>query len=186
MNFNSLAFLVFAVVVVSLFWALRSDRWRLPLLFEANFVFLRVVGLAIYGAFAGSGGAGLWLGNWNCANCGAGWEDSESDAVGMCGATGGVGVFQVCEFLFGEFEERSFSGGVGTGVDDAEHYLAGGGEFLHFPGDQLSGFCLQWIGACGAEFFADGGLFGIFSAFGGGADYSGAFVFAAVEKRAGF
>jgi D-alanyl-lipoteichoic acid acyltransferase DltB (MBOAT superfamily) len=37
--FNSLAFLVFAAVVVSLFWALRSDKWRLPLLFTANFVF---------------------------------------------------------------------------------------------------------------------------------------------------
>lgn len=39
MIFNSLAFLVFAAVVVSLFWALRSDKWRLPLLFAANFVF---------------------------------------------------------------------------------------------------------------------------------------------------
>jgi hypothetical protein len=37
--FNSLAFLVFAAVVVPLFWALRSDRWRLPVLFAANFVF---------------------------------------------------------------------------------------------------------------------------------------------------
>ena len=34
-----MAFLVFAAVVVSLFWALRSDRWRLPFLFAANFVF---------------------------------------------------------------------------------------------------------------------------------------------------
>lgn len=39
MIFNSLAFLVFAILVVPLFWALRSDRWRLPLLFAANFVF---------------------------------------------------------------------------------------------------------------------------------------------------
>ena len=39
MIFNSLAFLVFAAVVVSLFWALRSDKWRLLLLFVANFVF---------------------------------------------------------------------------------------------------------------------------------------------------
>ena len=106
--------------------------------------------------------------------------------MGMRGATGGAGVFQVCEFFFGEFAERSFGGGLGAGVDDTEHHLAGGGEFLHFPSDQLSGFYLQRIGACGAEFFAGGGLFGIFSAFGGGADYSGAFVFAAVEKRAGF
>jgi D-alanyl-lipoteichoic acid acyltransferase DltB (MBOAT superfamily) len=37
--FNSLAFLVFAAVVVPLFWALRTDRWRLPVLFAANFVF---------------------------------------------------------------------------------------------------------------------------------------------------
>jgi hypothetical protein len=34
--FNSLAF--FAAVVDPLFWALRSDRWRLPLLFAANFL----------------------------------------------------------------------------------------------------------------------------------------------------
>ena len=39
MIFNSLAFLIFAAVVVTLFWALRSDRWRLPVLFAANFVF---------------------------------------------------------------------------------------------------------------------------------------------------
>jgi len=32
---------------------------------------------------------------------------------------------------------------VGTGVDDTEHHLAGGGELLHFPGHQLSGFYLQ-------------------------------------------
>ena len=106
--------------------------------------------------------------------------------MGMRGATGGAGVFQIREFFFGELAERSFGGGVGTGVDDTEHHLAGRGEFLHLSGDQLSGFRLQRIGACGAEFFADGGLFGIFPAFGGRADYSGAFVFAAVEKRAGF
>jgi hypothetical protein len=35
--FNSLAFLIFAVVVVPLLWALRSDRWRLPVLFAAIF-----------------------------------------------------------------------------------------------------------------------------------------------------
>lgn len=39
MIFNSLAFLVFAVLVVPLFWVLRSDRLRLPLLFAANFLF---------------------------------------------------------------------------------------------------------------------------------------------------
>ena len=41
MIFNSLAFLVFAAVVVSLFWALRSDRLRLSLLFAAKTEFLK-------------------------------------------------------------------------------------------------------------------------------------------------
>ena len=34
--------------------------------------FLRVVGLAVYGAFDGSGAAGLGLGDWNCSDRGAG------------------------------------------------------------------------------------------------------------------
>lgn len=39
MIFNTFAFLVFLAVLLPAYWALRSDRWRLPLLFAANFFF---------------------------------------------------------------------------------------------------------------------------------------------------
>lgn len=39
MIFTTFAFLVFLAVVLPSYWALRSDRWRLPLLFAANFFF---------------------------------------------------------------------------------------------------------------------------------------------------
>jgi len=65
MIFNSLAFLCFALVVVPTFWALRSDRWRHPLLFAANFVFYgwwdwRFTGLLL-GVVVMSWGCGLWV-----------------------------------------------------------------------------------------------------------------------------
>lgn len=39
MIFTTFVFLVFLAVVLPGYWALRSDRWRLPLLFAANFFF---------------------------------------------------------------------------------------------------------------------------------------------------
>ncbi len=39
MIFNTLTFAVFLAAVLPLYWILRSDRWRLPLLFAANFFF---------------------------------------------------------------------------------------------------------------------------------------------------
>ena len=65
MIFNSLAFLCFALVLVPLFWALRSDRWRHPLLFVANFLFYgwwdwRFCGL-LFGVVALSWGCGIWI-----------------------------------------------------------------------------------------------------------------------------
>ncbi|MBJ7390090.1 MAG: MBOAT family protein [Chthoniobacterales bacterium] len=37
--FTTLAFALFLAVLLPLYWLLRSDRWRLPLLFAANFFF---------------------------------------------------------------------------------------------------------------------------------------------------
>jgi len=39
MIFTTLAFALFLALVLPLYWLLRSDRWRLPLLFAANFLF---------------------------------------------------------------------------------------------------------------------------------------------------
>jgi len=39
MIFSSLAFVLFLAAVLPAYWSLRSDRWRLPLLFAANFFF---------------------------------------------------------------------------------------------------------------------------------------------------
>lgn len=39
MIFTTITFLIFLAVVLPLYWTLPSDRWRLPLLFAANFVF---------------------------------------------------------------------------------------------------------------------------------------------------
>lgn len=39
MIFTTFAFALFLAVVLPLYWFLRSDRWRLPLLFAANFFF---------------------------------------------------------------------------------------------------------------------------------------------------
>lgn len=39
MIFTTLPFLIFFALVVPLYWLLPSDRWRLPLLFAANFLF---------------------------------------------------------------------------------------------------------------------------------------------------
>ncbi|MFM8459616.1 MAG: MBOAT family O-acyltransferase, partial [Chthoniobacterales bacterium] len=39
MIFTTLTFAIFLALVLPLYWSLRSDRWRLPLLFAANFVF---------------------------------------------------------------------------------------------------------------------------------------------------
>ncbi len=140
------------------------------------------MGLEIHRAVVGRGGFGVRLGHLDCPRAGASWRGEEDFALGLCGATGGLGLFQIREFFRGKFAGGFDGGGVGTGVDDAEYSAAGGGEFLHFSGDQLSGVGLQWVGGGGAEFFADGGVSGIFSASGGGADHSGAFVFAAAQK----
>ena len=107
-----------------------------------EFCFLRVVGLEVHGVVAGGGGVGLGLGDLDCEGEGGGRKLAGGFAVGVCGSTGGVGVFQVCEFFRGEFEGGAGGGGLGTGVDDAEYPFAGRGEFLHFSGDQLSGLGL--------------------------------------------
>ncbi|MFV0337661.1 MAG: MBOAT family O-acyltransferase [Chthoniobacterales bacterium] len=39
MIFTTLPFLIFLAATLPLYWALREDRWRLPLLFAANFIF---------------------------------------------------------------------------------------------------------------------------------------------------
>lgn len=39
MIFTTIPFLVFLAVALPVYWALRSDKWRLPLLFTANFAF---------------------------------------------------------------------------------------------------------------------------------------------------
>jgi alginate O-acetyltransferase complex protein AlgI len=39
MIFTTLAFVLFMAVVLPVYWGLRSDRWRLPFLFAANFFF---------------------------------------------------------------------------------------------------------------------------------------------------
>lgn len=39
MIFSTLAFVLFLAAVLPVYWMLRSDRWRLPLLFAANFFF---------------------------------------------------------------------------------------------------------------------------------------------------
>jgi alginate O-acetyltransferase complex protein AlgI len=39
MIFSTLAFVLFMAVVLPVYWGLRSDRWRLPFLFAANFFF---------------------------------------------------------------------------------------------------------------------------------------------------
>jgi len=39
MIFSTLAFVLFLAAVLPVYWALRSDRWRLPFLFAANFFF---------------------------------------------------------------------------------------------------------------------------------------------------
>ena len=39
MIFTTLAFVLFMAVVLPVYWAVRSDRWRLPFLFAANFFF---------------------------------------------------------------------------------------------------------------------------------------------------
>ena len=97
-----------------------------------EFCFLRVVGLAVYWAAVGGGCDGLVFWDWDCKGKSAWWELACGFAVGVCGAVGGAGLFQICEFFCGEFEDGLGLCGMRTWVDDAEYPLAGMGKFLHF------------------------------------------------------
>lgn len=65
MAFNSLIFLSFIALLLSLYWGVKTDRWRHPLLFAANFLFYgwwdwRFAGLLLL-VIIFSWAGGLWI-----------------------------------------------------------------------------------------------------------------------------
>lgn len=133
MVFHSLIFLLFIALLVPAYWGLKSDRWRHPLLFAANFLFYgwwdwRFTSL-LFGVMVTTWVGGLWI---------AGTLDhpqkNPRQALFWCCAVqlGVLGYFKYANFFSGSFQNALQAVGINPGWTTLNIILPAGISFYIF------------------------------------------------------
>jgi alginate O-acetyltransferase complex protein AlgI len=130
--FTTLAFLLFISLLVPLYWGLRSDRRRLPLLFTANFFFYgwwdwRFTGLLLLVVILSWGG-GLYIAHvvWRGGNAKKGLLVSCALLLGV------LGYFKYADFFIQNFRHALGTLGVDAGFTTLNIILPAGVSFYIF------------------------------------------------------
>ena len=133
MVFNSLIFLLFIALLLPAYWGLRSDRWRHPLLFAANFLFYgwwdwRFTAL-LFGVMATTWAGGLWI-----ARALDHPQRNARGALFWCCALqlGVLGYFKYANFFSGSFQSALQSVGINPGWTTLHIILPAGISFYIF------------------------------------------------------
>ena len=133
MVFNSLIFLLFIALLLPTYWGLRSDRWRHPLLFAANFLFYgwwdwRFMSL-LFGVMATTWAGGLWIaGALDHPRRNPRWALFWCCAVQL----GVLGYFKYANFFSGSFQHALQTVGINPGWTTLNIILPAGISFYIF------------------------------------------------------
>ena len=133
MAFNSLIFLLFIAILLPAYWGFRSDRWRLPLLFAANFLFYgwwdwRFMAL-LFGVMAMTWAGGLWI----AGTLGNPGGNARRALFWCCLVLLGVlGYFKYANFFSGSFQHALQAVGINPGWTTLNIILPAGISFYIF------------------------------------------------------
>lgn len=133
MVFNSLIFLLFIALLLPAYWGLRSDGWRHPLLFAANFLFYgwwdwRFMAL-LFGVMATTWAGGLWI----ASALGQAGRNPRRALFWSCAVQLGVlGYFKYANFFSGSLQHALQAVGINPGWTTLNIILPAGISFYIF------------------------------------------------------
>ena len=133
MVFNSLIFLLFIALLLPAYWGFRSDGWRHPLLFAANFLFYgwwdwRFMAL-LFGVMATTWAGGLWIES----ALGRTGRNARRALFWCCAVQLGVlGYFKYANFFSGSFQHALQAVGINPGWTTLNIILPAGISFYIF------------------------------------------------------